>query len=312
MINRMIDNPRFLTNREHMEKDGLTTFLLGGDTLRGVLCNGSLMVNQMKANHQLQIAETLILGRNYIAAALLSANLKEEDLIKIQINCTGPLGGLNVEADYRHRVRGYLLNNPIDTAEPGSLSLPDLFGEGILSFTRMNRLTAKPFTGQIELQHGNTAKDLAYYFTVSEQLPSAFRLDVAFSDDGNVPGAGGLLIQAMPGAEDPVLLEAENAVASLPSLGQWFARGSSSEEFILSHFGTLSPRILTRNSTEFHCSCSRDTIAAHIAALSEEDKADIIRKDEFPVSSLCHNCGTVYHFSREESLGLFKREKGLQ
>ena len=280
--------------------------------MRAVLCSGSFMVNQMRANHQLQIAETLILGRNYLAASLLSANLKEEDVIKIQVTCNGPLGGLNVEADNNHNVRGYILNNPINAPDPGSMTLSDYFGTGVLSVTRLNRLTNKPFTGQIEIQHGNTASDLSYYFTASEQLATAFKLDVSFSDDGNVKGAGGLLIQALPGTNEALLVEAEKRISSLPSLGQWFAEGGTSEAFITEYLSTLEPKILASTETQFYCPCERDKIKVHIGALPDDDKEEIISKNEFPIKTVCHNCGTSYLFSRDESMDLLIKGRKLQ
>lgn len=312
MIRRKIDNPLFMQRQPRMEEDGLTTFLLAHGNLRAVLCNGSLMINQMRANHHLQIAETLILGQNYLAASLLSANLKENDEISLQVRCDGPLGGLNVEADSRHRVRGYLVNNPVKAADPRTMSLSDFFGTGILAVMRVNRLTNRPFTGQIALQYGNTARDLAYYFTISEQLPSAFKLDVSFSDDGTVPGAGGLLIQALPGADEGDLILAEEIVAALPSTGDWYARGGSSSDFIEQHFSSLDPKILSRTGTEFYCRCDREQIKTHIAALADADKEEILRKNEFPITSVCHNCGTSYFFSREESLDLLRSSRKLQ
>ncbi|MDA3810426.1 MAG: Hsp33 family molecular chaperone HslO [Spirochaetaceae bacterium] len=306
MVKRKIDsNPLW-------EKDKLTTFLCADDHLRAVLCHGSMMINEMKANHQLQIAETLILGQNYLAASLLSSNLKEEDVIRLKINCSGPLGGLNVEADFRHRVRGYLINNPIKQTEPGSMSMSDFFGAGILSFTRTNRLTNRPFTGQIELQYGNTASDLAYYFTASEQIATSFNLNISFNDSGNVTGAGGLLIQALPGADEKLLMRTEEIVKNLPSIGDWYSKGGVSSEFILKYLAPLNPRIISNTHTQFFCDCAKERIQVHISSLSEEDKEDIINKNDFPIKTLCHNCGTSYIFSREESMELIKNKKNIQ
>ena len=312
MVKRKIDNRDYLKNNDNMENDRLTTFLCGDDNLRAVLCHGSQMVNQMRANHQLQIAETLILGQNYLAVSLLSANLKENDVIKIKINCTGPLGGLNVESDYKHRVRGYLTNNPINVVQPGSMSMSDFFGAGVLSITRSNNLTNKPFTGQIELQYGNTANDLAYYFTASEQIATSFNLNVAFNDSGNVKGAGGLLIQALPGADEEILIEAENIVKSLPSIGEWFADNGSSEDFIKNNFASLNPKILNEEITEFTCDCNKERIEVLISGLSDKDKEEIIAKNEFPIKTICHNCGTSYIFSRDESIDLIKKQRNIQ
>ena len=312
MVKRKIENSEFDELKVNMEGDYLTSFLLENKTLRAVLCNGSLMINEMRANHQLQIAETLILGHNYIAASLLSANLKNEDILRIKVSCSGPLGGLNVETDFNHNVRGYLYNNPIRVIEPGSMSMSDFFGTGVLSFTRTNRLTNRPFTGQTTIQYGKTASDLAYYFTVSEQLATSFNLDVSFSDSGNVKGAGGLLIQALPGAEELVIEKAEKIVSQLPSIGKWFSMGKGAEEFIHTYFSQMQPEILSREKTAFFCNCSKEQIRVHITALSEDDKKDIIGKNEFPIRTLCHNCGTSYIYSREESMELLDKHKKLQ
>jgi len=312
MVKRKIENTSYLNNMSFMEKDNLTTFLCGNEQMRAVLCHGSQMINEMRANHQLQIAETLILGQNYLAASLLSANLKEGDGIKIQINCSGPLGGLNAEADYRHYVRGYLLNNPIEVIEPGSMSMSDFFGAGVLSITRINHLTNKPFTGQIEIQYGNTAADLAYYFTVSEQVATSFNLNISFDDSGNVKGAGGLLIQTLPGADESRLIQAEKIINNLPSMGEWFSTGGTADDYIMNNLTDLNPRILNVEKTEFHCDCSRERIKVHISSLADEDKDDIMNKNDFPIKTLCHNCGTSYIFSREESLELIKKQKNMQ
>jgi molecular chaperone Hsp33 len=301
MIKRKIENTPL------KEKDTVTTFILGEGDLRAVLCHGTLMVNQMRANHQLQIAETLILGQNYIAASLLSANLKNEDVLKIKVNCTGPMGGLNVEADFQHRIRGYLINNPFIAASPESMSISDYFGAGVLSLTKTNRLTNRPFTGQIDIQYGSPARDLAYYYTASEQIATSFSLNVTFGKNGSVKGAGGLLVQALPGAGEETLAKVENIVKGLPSLGEWFAGGKTSRDFINDYFSSLNPKILSEKDTEFYCDCSKERIAVHISALSEEDKKDIIQKDDFPIKTYCHNCGTSYEFSREESLDLFRK-----
>jgi molecular chaperone Hsp33 len=187
------------------------------------------------------------------------------------------------------------------------MSISDYFGAGVLSLTKTNRLTNRPFTGQIDIQYGSPARDLAYYYTASEQIATSFSLNVTFGKNGSVKGAGGLLVQALPGAGEETLAKVENIVKGLPSLGEWFAGGKTSRDFINDYFSSLNPKILSEKDTEFYCDCSKERIAVHISALSEEDKKDINQKDDFPIKTYCHNCGTSYEFSREESLDLFRK-----
>ena len=49
---------------------------------------------------------------------------------------------------------------------------------------------------------GEIGDDLAYYFTVSEQVPTAVALGVLVDTDISILAAGGLIIQMMPNEND--------------------------------------------------------------------------------------------------------------
>ena len=70
------------------------------------------MVNEMRANHELGILETLVLGHAYIAAGLMSASLKGNDRLSLQVDCSGPIKGLVAETNAFGEVRGYLKQVP--------------------------------------------------------------------------------------------------------------------------------------------------------------------------------------------------------
>ena len=74
-------------------RDRLYNFILADGAVRGVIMNGTRMVNEMRANHELGILETLVLGRAYLGAGLMSANLKSNDRIAIKFDCSGRLKG---------------------------------------------------------------------------------------------------------------------------------------------------------------------------------------------------------------------------
>jgi molecular chaperone Hsp33 len=44
------------------------------------------MINEMRANHELGILETLVLGRAYLGAALMTGDLKGMDRLSIKNN----------------------------------------------------------------------------------------------------------------------------------------------------------------------------------------------------------------------------------
>jgi len=183
-------------------KERLYRFLMAEDQIKGGVVHATRMVKEMQANHGLGPLETLVLGQAYIAAALMSAPLKGRDRIAMGIQCSGPIKGLDVEANAFGEIRGYLKANPIDVKNPEKIKrLSTLYGAGFLSVTRYLEDAHRPYTGQIALVHGAIAEDLAEYFLASEQIPSGFSLSVAFDENANITGAGGIFLQALPGAQ---------------------------------------------------------------------------------------------------------------
>jgi molecular chaperone Hsp33 len=292
------------TLREQLEassRDRLYSFFLDFGGIRGALVHATRMVNEMRSNHELGPLETLLLGHAYIAASLMTVNLKGGDRVSIRVDCTGPAKGLAVEANAFGEVRGYLMENPIPLVQPvENVELRQLLDEGVLSVTRSLEKAKQPFTGQVALQHGTLAQDLAYYFLVSEQTPSAFAVSVQFGSDGEVTGAGGLFLQVMPGIEENKVSALEGILERMPPLGRLFAEQIPVEQLLEDHFSAFSPLILGDRRVAFMCHCSKSRFRRFMAALPAEELTDILENGPFPVVTTCFNCNSAYGFPRAE------------
>lgn len=282
-------------------RDKLYNFMLADGTVRGAVIHGKRLVNEMRANHELGILETLVLGHAYLASGLMSANLKGNDRLGLHIECSGPIKGLDVEANAFGEIRGYLKNVPIPIEKPlEDFNLSPFFGAGILRVTRCLENARQPFTGQTVLQYGAIGKDLAYYFNVSEQVPTAFNLSIKFDRRGEVAGAGGLFLQVMPAASDKTISRLESMVLALPSIGAAFAEGRSPEDLVNEEFKKFSPKIVGNYRIEFMCRCSVDRTRGMLSMLPFDDLGDIRENGPFPLEMRCHHCNTRYLFSRED------------
>jgi len=291
-------------------RDRIHSFLLDFGSIRGALLHATRMVNEMQANHELGTPETLLLGHAYIAAGLMTANLKGADRINIRVECTGPAKGLSVEANAFGEVRGYLMENPIPLdGLPGSFELRQLLDRGILSVTRTLERAKQPFTGRVELKRGTLAEDLANYYLISEQTPSAFAFSVQFDTLGNVTGAGGLFLQVMPEVEDSKITRLEQILSQMPPVGRLFAEGLSAEQLLQNHFSDLTPLILGERRVAFMCHCGKSRFQRFMAALPREELVDILETGPFPVVTTCYNCNTAYMFQRNEIENLVARSR---
>lgn len=286
-------------------RDRLHTFLLAEGAVRGVILHATRMVNEMRANHELGILETVVLGRAYVGAALMSAALKGRDRLSLRIDCSGPIQGLVVEANAYGEVRGYLKRVPIPLAEPPQdFDLARFFGAGLLTVTRFLAEAKSPFSGQVELRYGNLALDLAHYHLVSEQIPTAFDLSIHFDREGDVAGAGGLLLQTMPGASEGLAAELERRIYALPSIGEAFGAGMDPEALVREAFSEHRPRFIGARGVEFMCHCNRERLRGVLALLPLPELEELRDQGPFPVEMRCHHCNTRYAFAREEIAAL--------
>jgi molecular chaperone Hsp33 len=307
MIKKTFSNETLKDRLREGAKDRLYNFLLADGDIRGAVLHGTRMVNEMRANHELGILETLVLGRAYLGVALMSANIKGIESVSLKIECSGPIKGLTVEANTFGEVRGFLKNVPIPIDRPmEDFDLSPFFGAGFLSVIRNMADAKQPFTSKIALEYGNIAQDLANYYLTSEQIPTAFDLGIKYDKEGNVTGAGGLFLQAMPGADDRLAAELEDLVVRLPSLGEAFAGAQEPEAFIETEFKKYDPRFLADKRIEFMCHCSPERLSRILKMLPYDQLREIRDNGPFPLEMRCHFCNTRYHFSEEEIQQIYK------
>ena len=117
-------------------KDRIHRFFLADKAIRGAFIYGTRMIKEMRANFDLGILETLVLGHAYLGCALLSSNLKGNDRIGLKIDCSGPVKGISVEANAYGEIRGFIKQPQISIDKPLEDFNPSpFFGAGLLTVT---------------------------------------------------------------------------------------------------------------------------------------------------------------------------------
>ena len=309
MIKKTIEDQDLLRHLDEIPEDGRQVVLLADGQIRPTGLGGTTMVNQMRANFNLGMLETYILGQAYIAAGLMASSVKGNDRIQLNVECGGPIGGIYVESWACGAVRGFIKNNPISVERPlESKDLSLLYGPGFISVTKLLEGSRTPFTGQTMMQYGDLARDLALYYNESEQTPTMFSLGVNFDKQGRVNGAGGLFLQALPGCSDDVLDKLQEKSTKLPSLAKALAGGTSVLDYITANFADFGIQDLGPEPLGFSCPCTRDHFSTFLGRLPEDEKQGILDDGKFPLELECLNCGTKYSFEKDEVLKIFKGE----
>ncbi|MBL0715442.1 MAG: Hsp33 family molecular chaperone HslO [Desulfosarcina sp.] len=289
-------------------RDRLDRFVLEGGQARGAFVSGTSLVQKMRQRHQLGILETLVLGHAYLGALLMAASMKGEERVALQIDCSGPIKGLLVEANARMEVRGYLKNVPIPIDKPlEDFNLAPFFGAGLLRVTRYLRDAKQPIIGTVELKHGNLAEDLTFYYLISEQIHTAFNLSVQFDRQGRVQGAGGFFVQRMPGCQERTVARLEQAFKTLPPLGKALAQGREPHGLIQDGFAALSPVVKDSRRVDFFCPCNRKRFQRLLSILPAGDFEDLKTQGPFPVELRCNYCNQIYTFTKEQLSSIKER-----
>src|SRR3712207_3538697 len=95
-------------------------------------------------------------------------------------------------------VKGYIGNPHVDLPlnEKGKLDVGGAIGKNGNLLVIKDMGLKEPYVGQVPIYSGEIGDDLAYYFTVSEQTPSAVGLGVLVDKDLSIKAAGGFIIRS--------------------------------------------------------------------------------------------------------------------
>lgn len=279
--------------------DTLLRILAKPAGLRGLACITTDLAREAARRHTAAPVAAAALGYGLTAAALLGGLLKVQQQVALKIEGDGPLGKLVAEADAYGRLRGYVAAP--DVAAPLPLA-PDavaaaLGRTGLLTVVKDLRMRDL-YQGAVALQEGNVSASLSHYFAKSEQVPTLVQLDVLTDDNGALVAAGGLLLQALPGADPVILQRAAENVASQPPLAVDLAGGRTLEEILGQAVRGLDFTVLEQRPLAFSCSCSRARSRQALKVLGEDDLLALIVEGEAVVD--CHFCHERYVFDREE------------
>ncbi len=284
-----------------MKNDYMIRAVAADNAIRAYAVTSRDMVETARDAHNTSPVMTAALGRLLSAGAMMGSMLKgEKDLLTLQIQCSGPAKGLTVTADSHGNVKGFAMNPVVDLPPnaQGHLNVGGALDLGILSVIKDLGLK-EPYVGQCELQTGEIAEDLTYYFAVSEQVPSAVGLGVLMNQDNTVKQAGGFIIQLMPDAKDEVIESLEKRIQEIDSVTMMLDRGLSPEKILEEILGDFGMTVYEQEPVAFSCDCSKERVKRALATISKKDLDSIINDGE-SIEVKCQFCNKAYTFEIDE------------
>ena len=280
----------------------LKTLLFDGKISLSILETTDI-VNKAIEYHKLTPLTAATLGRTMTASLFMASNLKNDgDKLSVTVNGDGVGGHVICSVDSALRVRGYI-DNPsaeLPLNEKGKLDVKGCVGKGRLTVVRSMGLK-EPYSGSCEIVSGELAEDFAFYYTISEQEPTAMALGVLMGSDNKCIAAGGIVMQALPGCDDETAKMAQDIILKYTDVSAQIsaltAKGIAKQHFSNYYFTERTPR--------YECICSKEYIDGLIISLGKEELYDILN-EQGKIRIECQYCDKKYEYDKKDVDSLIK------
>ncbi|KZE25374.1 molecular chaperone Hsp33 [Crenobacter luteus] len=276
-------------------KDTLQRFLFDGAPVRGALVRLDDTWRQVLDRRAYPAPVARVLGEMMAASQLLSANLKFDGTLVMQLQGTGPLRLAVVEASSDRGERATAKVHG-DVAEDTSLA--ELVGTGGQFVITLEPAQGEAWQGIVALEGDSLAQMLMNYMGRSEQLDTYLKL----ACDGD--SAAGLLLQRLPdGHGDPDGWPRARALAETLADDELLALAPAEILHRLYHEETV--RVFEPEATRFACNCSRERVGEMLKMLGGEEVGDIVL-EQGSVEIACDFCNQRYVFDDADVKELFQ------
>ncbi|WP_371187726.1 Hsp33 family molecular chaperone HslO [Thalassotalea maritima] len=275
-----------------VSKDILHRYVFEDLHARGELVQLDQSFKQIIENHDYPSAVTKLLGELMAATCLLTATLKFEGEIAVQIQGDGPVKYMVINGDHQQQMRGIARI----VADIEGDSLHDLMGKANMIITVIPK-QGERYQGIVALEGDTLAQCLEHYFATSEQLATRIWL---YADVTTVQ-AGGSLIQVLPDSEDKQqqLDDFEHISQLTHTLTAKEVFELDAQEILYRLYHEQKVRLYDPQQVSFVCGCTEDKCLSAIANMGKEGiEQHLAEHGAFNIT--CDFCLTEYHFDAEK------------
>ncbi|ENO1849960.1 Hsp33 family molecular chaperone HslO [Vibrio vulnificus] len=281
-----------------MASNVLNRYLFEDLSVRGELVQLDEAYQRIISSKDYPAALQKLLGELLVSTTLLTATLKFEGSITIQLQGDGPVSLAVINGDNEQKIRGVARweGHIADDA-----TLHDMMGKGYMVIT-IEPKKGERYQGIVGLEGDNLEQVLEGYFERSEQLKT--RIWIRTGEHEGKAHAAGMLIQVMPDGTG-----SENDFEHLEQLTNTVKNEElftlPANELLYRLYNQEQVRLFEPQNVEFRCGCSRERSGAAIVTVEKNEIYDILASDG-SVSLHCDYCGTTYSFDESDVNKLYE------
>ncbi len=277
--------------------DTLHRFLFDDCEIRGEHLLLDQSYREILANHHYPPQVAQLLGEFLAAAGLLSATLKFNGSLILQVRGDGEIPLIMAEANSDRQMRAIARGVTQVTSE----DFHSLLGNGQLAIT-IDPEQGQRYQGIVSLEGNSLAECIEAYFRQSEQLETRLWLTA----DGN--SASGMLLQQLPGAQHQ-----SEQWQHLTSLADTLTEAEmlqlEAEALLYRLYHQEALRLFDAQDMRFLCSCSQERMERALLSIGL-DEVNAILAEQGEVESHCEFCHRQFRFSPTDIAQLFAIPEG--
>ncbi len=273
------------------DNDKLYRYLFQNRAVRGewVRLNQSF-VDTLNTHHYPTAVRNL-LGEMLVATSLLTATLKFNGNITVQIQGDGPLRLALVNGNDQQQLRALAR---VEGAIDDNMSLQQMIGKGVLVIT-IAPTEGERYQGVIALDKPTITECLEDYFVRSEQLQT--QLIIRTGEYEGQPTAAGMLLQVMPdGQGTPEDFEHLTTLAATVKDEELF--GLTAEELLYCLYHEETVEVYPPQALSFFCGCSAERSGSALLLIPDAEIEEILAEHNGSIDMQCECCGTHYFFNK--------------
>ncbi|AOY02036.1 Hsp33 family molecular chaperone HslO [Jeongeupia sp. USM3] len=277
-----------------MTQDTLERFLFDDAPVRGEIVKLDASYREVLARHDYPPVLARLIGELMAAGTLLSATLKFEGTLVMQLHGTGAVRLLVVEVTSDNTIRAMARWD----GDIPDVSLAELLGKDRRFMLTLDPDEGEAYQGIVGLEPGQgVAEIIEHYMKHSEQLDT--RLWLACADGMSA----GLMVQKMPaGHGDPDAWERIQMLAQTITPEEML--GLPVRDVLYRLFNEEQVRVFDPVMPRFACTCSRERVGGMLEMVGR-DEVDHVLAEKGSVDVTCEFCGKGYHFDLVDVEQLF-------